>query len=387
MTVRLLLTGGGTGGHVTPALATGHALAALRPDVEVEFAGTADKLEARLVPADGWTFHPVRARPVRRSLAPANLAVPVVVLGAALQVRRLIRERGVVAACAFGGYTSGPLALGARLAGVPLVLHEQNAVPGLANRLAARWATAVAVSVPEVSESFPHPERVVFTGNPVRADLAAADLRSLREEAAAAFGLDPGRRTVLVFGGSLGARRVNDAIVGAAARFAEPAAVQVLHAAGAGDAARSAAAWADAPTGGPAVRCLPFLDRMDLAYALADVVVCRSGASTVAELTVCGLPSVLVPYPHAAADEQTANARSLTAAGAAILVPDAELDADRLLRVVEPLLADADLRDAMGAAALALGRPDAAAAVARVVLRAAGLHDEDPDVGDDGRSA
>jgi UDP-N-acetylglucosamine--N-acetylmuramyl-(pentapeptide) pyrophosphoryl-undecaprenol N-acetylglucosamine transferase len=368
-TPRILLTGGGTGGHVTPALATAHALRRLRPDVEVEFAGTADKLEATMVPADGWPFHVVAARPLRRQLTPANLAVPFVVAQAASQARRLIRERGVVAACTFGGYTSGPLALGARLAGVPLVLHEQNAVPGLANRIAARWARTVAVSVPGVEGAFPHPDRVVFTGNPVRADLAEADLAALRGEAAAAFDLDPDRPTLLVFGGSLGARRINDAVVGAAAHL--PAEVQVLHAAGKGDADRVAAAWTAA--GDRPVRCVPFLERMDLAYALADLVLCRSGASTIAELTACGLPSVLVPYPHAAADEQTANARALTDAGGAVLVPDAELDADRLVAVAAPILADPERRRTMGEAARGQGRPEAADAVARAILTAAGL--------------
>lgn len=383
-TPRILLTGGGTGGHIIPALATAHALRRLRPDVEVEFAGTAERMEARLVPADGWPFHEIEARPLRRELTAANLAVPAVVVRAALRLRRLIDERGVVAACVFGGYTSGPLAVGARLAGIPLVLHEQNAVPGLANRIAARWARTVAVSVPGVSEAFPHPDRVVFTGNPVRDDLADADLDALRGRAAEAFGLDPERRTLLVFGGSLGAARINDAVLGAGPRLDAPEGVQILHAAGARDAARVARAWEEMGRDGLPVHCVPFLDRMDLAYALADVVVCRSGASTIAELTACGIPSVLVPYPHAAADEQTANARALTEAGAGLLLPDAELDADRLLAAVGPILADRDRRRSMGEAARALGRPDAAARVAGAILRAADLAHEGPGTGEDG---
>lgn len=372
-TPRILLTGGGTGGHISPALATAHALRALRPDVEVEFAGTADKLEARLVPADGWPFHAIEARPLRRSLSLANLAVPFVVTRAAVRLRTVLRRRGVVAACVFGGYTSGPLALAALLARVPLVLHEQNAVPGMANRIAARWAHTVCVSVPGVEEAFPHPDRVVFTGNPVRGQLVRPDLSELRGEAAEAFGLRPDRRTLLVFGGSLGALRLNDAVLGAAGRLPDPERLQILHVAGARDAERVEHAWQQAPPGGPAVACLPFVERMDLAYALADAVLCRSGASTIAELTACGLPSILVPYPHAHADEQTANARALTDAGAAVLVPDAELDAERLVAEVAPLLADDARRVAMSSAARALGRRDAASAVARVVLSAAGL--------------
>jgi UDP-N-acetylglucosamine--N-acetylmuramyl-(pentapeptide) pyrophosphoryl-undecaprenol N-acetylglucosamine transferase len=370
---RILLTGGGTGGHVIPALATAAALRLLRPDLEVEFVGTERGLESRLVPAAGYPLHTVEARPLRRAITPANLAVPFVIVRAARTVRRLIAERNVVVTCVFGGYTSGPLAVASRLARVPLVIHEQNAVPGLANKIAARWAQRVAISVPGIAEQFPKPERVTFTGNPVRADLAAADLGALREEAAATFGLDADRRTLLVFGGSLGARRINDAVLGSAGLWAAPERLQVLHAAGARDHERVAAAWDAAPTGGLLVRCEPFLDRMDLAYALADVVVCRSGASTVAELTACGLPSLLVPYPHAAADEQTANGRALADAGAAALVGDAELDAQRLLAEVEPVITDDRRLEAMASAARELGRPDAAAAVARVILETAGL--------------
>lgn len=378
MTPRIVLSGGGTGGHITPALATAQALKALRPDLDVEFVGTADRLEATLVPAAGWRLHTVRSRPLRRKVSLSNLAVPAVVLSSALTLRRLLRERGVLAAGAFGGYTAGPLAAAARLAGVPLVLHEQNAVPGLTNRIAARWARRVAISVPGVEHRFPHPDRVVFTGNPVRAEvrgLASADREALRAEAAAAFGLRPDRRTLLVFGGSLGAERLNSAAVGAAASLAALGDVQVLHAAGQRDAERVAAAW-QAAVAAPPVACVPFIERMDLAYALADLVLCRSGASTIAELTACGLPSILVPYPYAAADEQTANAAALTQAGAAVLVPDAELTAERLLEVAGPLLTDSKACSEMGAAARALGRPDAASAVARLLLEAAGLPPE-----------
>lgn len=368
----VLLAGGGTGGHIAPALATAEALAAARPDLAVEFVGTARGLESRMVPAAGWRLHTVEALPLRRGLSLSLLRVPPVVWRAARAVRHLAAERDVVAACAFGGYTAGPLALAARLSGVPLVVHEQNAVPGLANRIAARWAAAVALSVPGTGGGFARAARVEVTGNPVRASLAAADLSSLRAEAAAAFGLDPARRTLLVFGGSQGARRLNDAVVASAGRWPDPERLQVLHAAGTGQHERVAAAWDAAAAGGLRVRCVPFVERMDLAYALADVALCRSGASTIAELCVAGVPALLVPYPHAAADEQAANARALADAGAALVVPDARLDAAALVDALAPLLADPGRLEAMGRAARGLGRPDAAAALARLVLAVAG---------------
>lgn len=372
MSPRVFLTGGGTAGHVNPALATAEALVRLRPDVGVSFVGTPDRLEGRLVPEAGWPFHAVPSAPLGRPLSLANLAVPFVVGRAALQVRSLLRRSGAVAACVFGGYTSGPLAAGARLAGVPLVLHEQNAVPGRANRLAAHLATAVGVAVEAAAPRFAAAERVEWTGNPVRGALSTADLPALRAEAQRTFGLDPSRRTLLVFGGSLGARRLNDAVLDAVDCWAAPERLQVLHAAGAGDHPRVAAAWAAADRRGLHTVCLPYLDRMDLAYAAADVVVCRAGASTVAELALAGRPAVLVPYPHAAADEQTANARALVDAGAGVMVADLALDGRELVATVEALLHDEAALDRMGQAAALTAVPDAATRVARLILAAAG---------------
>lgn len=373
----VLVAGGGTGGHVVPALAVAEALRRADPDLAVEFVGTARGLEARLVPAAGWTLHEIEALPLTRGLSPRALAsalrLPAALRRGTRAVAALARERGAIAALCFGGYVSMPLALAARRLRLPLVLHESNAVPGLANRLASRWAAAVAVMVPESAARFAHPERVTVTGMPVREGLAQADREALRGEAVAAFELDPQRRTLLVFGGSQGARRLNTAVVASAARWPDPARLQILHAAGRREAEQVAAAWERARDAAPAllVRCLPFIERMDLAYAAADLVVSRSGASTIGELTVLGLPSVLVPYPHATADHQTANARALAAAGAAVVVPDADLDADALVAACAPLLADDERRATMAANARRLGRRDAAAQVADLVLSAA----------------
>jgi len=375
VTDRVLVAGGGTGGHVFPALATAAALRAARPGLEVEFVGTRRGLESHLVPAAGWSLHLVAAAPLSRRPSPALLRLPVVLVRSARDVAALIRDRGVGAALCFGGYTAVPLALAARRTGIPLIVHEQNAVPGIANRLAARWAHTVAVSVPQARERLGGRggrRRVVDTGNPVRADLAGIDRAARRFEATAAFGLDPARRTLLVFGGSQGARRINDAAVGSAGRWTDPGGLQILHAAGRPTGERTARAWEEALAAapGPLVRCVEFLDRMDLAYAAADVVLCRAGASTIAELTALGLPSVLVPFPHATADHQTGNAHAMASAAAAVVVADADLDAATLVAACEPLLRDPGRRRTMAAAAAALGRPDAAEAVARLVLQA-----------------
>lgn len=364
----VLLAGGGTGGHVFPSLAVAAALRDAAPDLAIEFLGTARGLESTLVPTAGWQLHTVDTLPLARRLSAATLRVPGVLLNATRQARDLLRARDAVAAVIFGGYVSVPLALAARRERIPLIVHEQNAVPGLANRLAARWAAAVAVTHDGTALGRGTP---AVTGNPVRPGLDAAAVETSRAEANAHFDLDPDRKTLLVFGGSQGARRINDAAVASAGLWSAAQRLQILHATGRRDAAGVSAAWdaaLDTSASTPLVRCVDFIERMELAYAAADAVVCRSGASTLAELTVLGLPSVLVPYPHATGDHQTANARSLERAGGAVVVPDEQLDAARLVAEAEPLLLDDDRRKRMAAAARAAGRPDAAQLVAGLVL-------------------
>jgi UDP-N-acetylglucosamine--N-acetylmuramyl-(pentapeptide) pyrophosphoryl-undecaprenol N-acetylglucosamine transferase len=370
---RVLFAAGGTGGHVYPALATAAALARRHPQVEIGFVGTEGRFEARAVPQAGWPLLTVDALPYARRVSPELLRMPLVLVGATRTVRRAIRDQDVRAAAVFGGYVSVPLVLAARSMRVPIVVHEQNSVPGMANRLAARWAVNVAASFPASTARFRRPERVVVTGNPVRPGFAAIDRAAERERALARFDLKGTRRTLLAFGGSQGARRINEALVAAAGHWSEPATTQILHVAGRSGFEAASAAWERAAPGGPLVRCVPFVEDMESAYAAADVALSRAGASTLAELTLLGLPSVLVPFPHATEDHQTANARDLAAAGGALLVADAELDGPRLVAAVEPLLRDSGARGRMSAAASAFARPHAADDVAALIARAAGL--------------
>jgi UDP-N-acetylglucosamine--N-acetylmuramyl-(pentapeptide) pyrophosphoryl-undecaprenol N-acetylglucosamine transferase len=367
----VLLAGGGTGGHVFPSLAVADALA--RAGVRVAFVGTARGLESRLVPEAGWPLHEIEMLPLARRLSPSLARLPLVLVRAARQVARLLRDEDVAAAAVFGGYVSLPLAVAAWRTGTPYVVHEQNAVPGLANRLAVRRAAAVAATFPSSVGRFGRGVAVEVTGNPVRPGLGRADRRA----ALAEFGLEEGRRTLLVFGGSQGARRLNQAAIDALGRWADPERLQLLHLTGRTAFAEVDRAWEEALRGTagpvPLVRRVDFVDRMELAYAAADLAVCRSGASTIAELTVLGVPSVLVPYPHATAGHQQANAEDLAAAGGAVVVDDAELDGTALVAAAEPLLADPAQCGRMAAAARAFASPDAARRVAALILRAAGL--------------
>jgi UDP-N-acetylglucosamine--N-acetylmuramyl-(pentapeptide) pyrophosphoryl-undecaprenol N-acetylglucosamine transferase len=366
----VLVAGGGTAGHVFPALAVAEQLAELAPDVEPVFVGVPDRLEARLVPAAGFRIHHVDAVAVPRRPSPSLLRLPFALRTAIRRCVAIIDEEDAVGVVTFGGYVSFPLDRAAVRRRLPLVLHEQNAVPGLANRVAARWADRVAVTVPGSADRFRHAERCAVTGNPVRREVLDLDAAARRHEARLRLGLDPELPTLLAFGGSQGARSINRAVIDAQGRWGTDR-LQILLAAGRALHPETTAEWervrADVP-GGPGVTIVDFIDGMADAYAAADVVLCRAGATSIAELTVLGIPSVLVPYPHATGDHQTQNAEALGRAGGAVVIGDDELDGATLVAAVEPLLTDPDRHARLSRAARAFGRRDAAANVARLVL-------------------
>jgi UDP-N-acetylglucosamine--N-acetylmuramyl-(pentapeptide) pyrophosphoryl-undecaprenol N-acetylglucosamine transferase len=270
-----------------------------------------------------------------------------------------------------GGYASVPAVLAARREHVPVVLHEQNAIPGLANRALCRLAVAVALSFGQARTGFPRSTRVEVTGNPVREDIlrVRAERMALAEEARRSLALDQGRRTIAVFGGSLGALQVDRAALGACRQLAERADLQVLVITGPAhlDVLTRGAAGLDGGPGRILVRLQGFVDRMELVYAIADLIVARGGASSVAEITAVGTPSVLVPYPHAIAGEQEANARAVQLAGGASLMMDRDVTGERLAARIVNLVDHPERLAAMAERSAAFGRPDAAAAVADLV--------------------
>jgi UDP-N-acetylglucosamine--N-acetylmuramyl-(pentapeptide) pyrophosphoryl-undecaprenol N-acetylglucosamine transferase len=373
--LRVLIAAGGSGGHVFPGLALAQTLTERDPTTVVRFAGTPRGIETRAVPEAGFPLDLLPIQPLFRRLAAATVAAPFAAVHGTLAAERLIRRHGFDVVCGMGAYVTLPVAVGAWRAGVPVVLHEQNAVPGIANRLAARVARTVALGVAEAAAAFAVPTgRTAVVGNPVRPELARLDRAALRGQGLAAFGLDPERRTLLVFGGSHGASSINQALIAATPHWPRPTAVQVLHACGRQAEREVRAAWAAAdPAGrGLAVRVVPFVDRMDLAYAAADLALTRAGASTIAELTAAGVPAVMVPLPHATAHHQAANARAVAAAAAAVVVQDGHLEGSSLAATAAPLLADRERLAAMAAAMRGLGHPAAAGALAALVVEAAG---------------
>lgn len=331
-----LLAGGGTAGHVNPLLAVADGLRERAPGDDVLVLGTAEGLEARLVPDRGYELLIVEKVPFPRRPNGAALAFPLRFSRAVRRVRRYIRERGVDVVLGVGGYASTPAYVAARRERVPFVVHEANARPGLANILGARSAHGVGITFPATPL-----KRGELVGMPLRPEISGLDRAGRRGEAAAEFGLDASGSVLLVFGGSLGAARINDAIAGAW-RDVLDAGWQVLHVTG------DRSEHADPGAAGYAVR--RYVDRMDLAFALADVTLSRAGASTVSEITALGIPAIYVPYA-VGNGEQRLNAQSSIDAGAAIAIDDADMTADAIRSTVIPLLQDEARLAAMAAAA------------------------------------
>lgn len=352
----VVLAGGGSAGHVSPLLALADALRRRHPDLDITALGTAAGLESRLVPARGYPLETLPKVVFPRRPSADVLSLPGR-LGAAVRAAdRVVSGADVVVG--FGGYVASPAYLAARRRGIPIVVHEQNARPGLANKLGARLTRHVAVTFD--STPLPH-ARVV--GMPLRREIADLDRPALRAEAQQAYGLDPAVPTLLVTGGSLGAKRLNDAFEAAAPQI-RAAGIQVIHLTG-----REKAF--PAPTGpGPAYAVHEYADRMELAYAAADLVVARSGANTICELTAVGLPAVYVPLP-VGNGEQRVNATDVLAAGGGILIDDADFTPNRVMSDVVPLLTDPTRLASMATAAASCGRRDADEALADMVEAAA----------------
>ena len=358
--LRVLLAGGGTAGHIAPLLATAEALRELDPEVELTALGTERGLETSLVPAAGLPLELVPPVPLPRRPTLDLLRVPTRVRAASRQAMVVLDRLRPDVVVGFGGYVCVPAYLAARRRDVPLVVHEGNALPGLANKLGARLTPHVATSFP--GTRLPH---ATFTGLPIRRLISRLDRDGMRETARAALGLDPDRPTLLVTGGSQGARRLNRAVSAAAPSLAA-AGVQVLHVAGRIDPVEVSPGRTDPP-----YVVVPYLERIDLAYAAADLIVCRAGASTVTEVAAIGLPAVFVPLPIGNG-EQALNAAPVVEAGGALLIDDAALTQQWVAAAVPDLLLDADRLDAMSRAAAGLLPADADMAVAGMALQAAG---------------
>ncbi len=360
--ISIVLAGGGTAGHVEPAMAVADALTALEPDVRITALGTQRGLETRLVPERGYHLELITPVPLPRKPSGDLIRLPMRVRRAVRQTRAVLDSVDADVIVGFGGYVALPAYLAARgglgrRRRVPVVVHEANASAGWANRVGARSAQRVLSAVPD-----PGLRHVEVVGVPVRAAITSLDRPALRAEARAHFGFSDDARVLLVFGGSQGAQSINRAVA-AAAKDLAAAGVSVLHAHG----PKNTLDLREPADGDPPYVAVPYLDRMDLAYAAADLAMCRSGAMTVAEVTAVGLPAVYIPLPIGNG-EQRLNALPVVNAGGGLIVDDAELSPSFVADTIPAILNDGARLQAMTAAAALAGHRDAAQRVAEVAL-------------------
>ncbi len=359
--MRVVLAGGGSAGHIEPALALADALRAVDSGIQVTCLGTERGLETRLVPLRGYDLELIPAVPLPRSVTPQLLTVPGRLAGAVHDTGKILDRVRADVLVGFGGYVATPAYLAARRHNVPIVIHEANPYPGIANRLGARLTTHVFTGYPDTKL-----RNARFLGVPIRRQIADLDRLALGDEARAYFGLRPDLPVLLVSGGSQGARSLNRALSGAVAAI-RSAGVQILHVTGPKNAADSQAGDNAPSPGNVPYVAVPYVDRMDLAYAAADFALCRAGAITCAELTAVGLPAAYVPLPIGNG-EQRLNALPIVQRGGGLLVEDAELSSDWIKATLLPVLTNIDQVAGMSEAAAALGRKDADRWLAKAVI-------------------
>ena len=355
--IRVIISGGGTGGHIFPAVAIANELRRRLPEVEILFVGANGRMEMTRVPEAGYKIVGLDITGLQRRLTPQNLLFPVRVLRSVRKAGKLIEQFRPDAVVGVGGYASAPVLLAATSRAIPSLIQEQNSYAGLVNKLLARRVNKICVAYDGMERFFPA-EKLVVTGNPVRAEIAHGD----RAEALEFFGLNPDKKTLLVIGGSLGARTLNQATVAALPRLRE-AGIQLLWQTGKLY-FPEAQQQTDQASG---LQPLEFIQRMDLAYAAADVVISRAGALSVSELCLTGKASILVPSPNVAEDHQTKNALALASKGAAVLISDEHAPA-RLYDEALRLLADPERQQQLSARVRELARPNATAAIVDELL-------------------
>lgn len=348
--MKFIISGGGTGGHIFPAVAIANEIRRRQPDADILFVGANGRMEMTRVPEAGYQIVGLDITGLQRRLTPQNIMFPVRVFRSVRRAGKLIEQFRPDAVVGVGGYASAPVLLAATSRNIPSLIQEQNSYAGLVNKLLARRVRKICVAYEGMDKFFPA-DKLVLTGNPVRTEIAHGD----RAEALQFFGLDPTKKTLLVIGGSLGARTLNLATAAALPQL-QAAGVQLLWQTGKlyfPEAQQQAAPYA-----ANHLQALEFIKRMDLAYAAADVVISRAGALSVSELCLTGKASVLVPSPNVAEDHQTKNALALVGKGAAVLITDAHA-AERLYDETLRLLADPARQQQLSERVRELARPDA----------------------------
>ena len=364
--MRIILTGGGTGGHIYPALAVAERLQALHPDCEILYVGPDRGLEKDIVPKRNLPFRTIHAEGLPRKLTPALLKAVKKSADGCLEARKIVKSFQPDVVIGTGGYVCGPVVLAAKLQGVPTMIHEQNAFPGITNKLLARFANCIMVNFEESKKYFVHKERIKVTGLPVRQEVLAVE----KNESLAYFGFSAEKTTLLVSGGSRGARSLNRAMVDAYPELLKHPDLQIIHLTGKTDYEDTMTALQEkgiAIADHPQVVIKSYLDEMQYGLGAADFCVGRAGATFLAEVTACGLPCILIPYPYAAENHQEYNAKALVEQNAASMILDKDLTGSKLCRAVLSLYQNSENRKQMAAQSFAMGKRDALAQIVGLV--------------------
>ena len=347
--LKFILSGGGTGGHIYPAIAIANELKSRFPDADILFVGASNKMEMQKVPQSGFPIKGLWIAGIQRKLTFDNALFPIKLLDSLLKSRTIIRHFKPDVVIGTGGFASGPLLRVAGIAGIPTVLQEQNSFPGITNKWLSKKASKICVAYENLEKYFPK-NKIVLTGNPVRQDLV--NFKQKRQEGIEFFKLDATKKTILVLGGSLGARRINELIAKELFNFNSQN-VQLLWQCGKLY-QEEYSQFNDEPN----VQVLPFIDRMDLAYAAADVIISRAGASSVSELCLVGKPTLFIPSPNVAEDHQTKNANAIVDKEGALLIKESELDT-QFTNTINSLLNDEELQKKLSQNMLQLAKPNA----------------------------
>jgi len=358
----VIISGGGTGGHVFPAIAIADAIKAAAPDTEILFVGANGKIEMEKVPKAGYKIEGLNITGFQRKLTLRNLSFPFKLAASMLKAVMIVRKFRPDVAVGVGGYASGPVLKIANTFGLPTVLQEQNSFAGVTNRILASKANAVCVAYDGLERFFPK-DKIIFTGNPVRKDIL--DKKINAEQAKQSLGLNQNKKTVLIFGGSLGARTINEAVLANADALLGIKDVNIIWQVGKiyFDEYKNCRL-----SGQKDIKIIPFIEDMDMAYSAADIVVCRAGALTISELAILGKAAVLIPSPNVAEDHQTVNAMSLVNKGATVLIRDVEAK-EKLVTEIESLLRDEVRKSGLESNIKYFARPEAAKQIAAEILK------------------
>lgn len=360
--MRIIVTGGGTGGHVYPALAFISYLKKVTPSTEVLYIGTEKGLESKIVPQAGLSFETIDVQGLKRSMSPQNIKTIFKFVKSTTQAKKIIKDFRPDIVLGTGGYVSAPVIYGASRLNIPTVIHEQNSIPGMTNKFLSRFATKIAVGFQEAANYFPE-EKTHFTGNPRSQEIADIDA----EEAISEFGMLLDKKTVLIFGGSRGALKINQAMVEALPKFVGKN-YQVIYASGEiyYDEFKEVFEKYNIE---PNIAIRPYIENMSEVMSNADILVSRAGATTLAEVTSLGIPSILIPSPYVTADHQTKNAEALKKSGAALIITDAELTGDKIVKQIERILDDGMMYRNMSDASMREGVLDSSVRLLKVINR------------------